>query len=767
MDIKIFTKKTLLFTVLLFSITINQAQDCNEDKCRSLIQTITPNPTDPNCSISPKIINGCLTDATPETIITECGADQYPTVWFKVLVDAKAQQLQTTVTTLGSWQAVWSVYYGDCDSLILVTGSFDTQNPIPCSNSDANVGLHSVNIEEGVRTYWIAVSGIGIIDNTDFSLGVATLSNCISCIGEVGCEPIAKWEITNRSSNRSLDDPKFCQGEEVTVCVSFDYDASQTGVDWFHGLIPDFGPGWDMTAFDPTAITISPEGGEWLEMSDSNCAPIITEQMPLLCTYTDSLTGRLVLCNTGCQSCPCTGPLPKGSALPSGWFWSQPGGAGCDNDCSPSTNYGIGSVVVSINFCIDLKVKTFDAETDCFNNRNLRFNFQTTSDGVTGCWNDPVAECLRDYAQIGPNWEIDCSQSLNVNAGISGNAVEICSHESAGLALFLENGSNEIIEVYFLNNPHIFGQKIHTFNSGQGAIDDNLVNTSDTTQILYYIAKIKEESIDCIIKSDTFAVIVHPNINVNILPYVSCSDSIVTTIIEPDVHGGTGKLQFLWSTGDTTQNIFVTTDESAEYQITITDDIGCTNVEKAFIQIINSDDHAANLSYILPSCDQTTLDIAIDATQIDTTLSAIYRLVDCDGNLVMMDTIPYITSNPDGVFSGVDYIANNCFRLETNVSSCTFLSDSIMISCISSTLDNTIKQVTLIPNPTTGLLTIRNNGKQSITTVKIINALGVSSTLPYDQSSQVDISFLTNGVYFLNIEIMDGSHSTHKVILVK
>ena len=767
MDIKMFTKKLGIIAAFFFVLTSNQAQDCNEDVCSTLIETITPNPTDPNCSVSPIIINGCLTDATPETIITECGADQYPTVWFKVFVDVRAQQLQTTVTTLGSWQAVWSVYYGDCDSLILVTGSFDTQNPIPCSNSDSNAGLHSVNIVEDVRTYWIAVSGIGIIDNPDFSLGVTTLANCVSCIGEVGCEPIATWEITNRSSNRSLDDPKFCQGEEVTVCVSFNYDASETGVDWFHGLIPDFGPGWDMTAFDPSAITISPEGGEWLDMSDINCGPIITEQMPLLCTYTDSLTGRLVLCNTGCQSCPCTGPLLEGSSLPSGWFWSQPGGEGCDNDCSPSTNYGIGSVVVSINFCIDLKVKTFDGETDCFNNRNLRFNFQTTSDGVTGCWNDPVAECLRDYAQIGPNWEIDCSQSLNANAGISGNAVEICSHESTDLELLLENGSNDIIEVYFLNNPYIFGQKRHTFNNGQGTIADNLVNTSDTIQILYYVAKIKEESENCIFKSDTFPVIVHPNINIDITPYTSCSDSIVTTIIEPDVHGGTGDLQFLWSTGDTTQNILVTTDESTEYQITITDEIGCTNVEKAFIQIINSDDHAAKLSYILPSCDQTTLDIAIDATQIDTTLSAIYTLVDCAGNQVIQDTIPYQTSNPEGVFSGVDYIANNCFRLETNVSNCIFLSDSIIISCISSTLDNTIKQVSLIPNPTTGLITIRNNGKESISTVKIINPLGVSSTLPFDQSSQVDISFLSNGVYFLNIQFMDGSNATRKVILVK
>ena len=48
-----------------------------------------------------------------------------------------------------------------------------------------------------------------------------------------------------------------------------------------------------------------------------------------------------------------------------------------------------------------------------------------------------------------------------------------------------------------------------------------------------------------------------------------------------------------------------------------------------------------------------------------------------------------------------------------------------------------------------------------------INALGVSSTLPLDQSSQVDISFFSNGVYFLNIQFMDGSNATRKVILVK
>lgn len=767
MNIRTFTQNLVVIAAFFFVITSNQAQDCNVDTCIDIVQTITPNPTDLNCGVSPVFINGCLTGATPETIITECGADQYPTVWFKVVVDSKAVQLQTTVSTLGSWQAVWSVYYGDCDSLLLVPGSFDTQNPIPCSNSDSNVGLHSVQIVENIKTYWVAVSGIGIIDNPDFSLGITTLSNCISCIGEVGCDPIAKWEVTYRSSNRSLDDPKFCQGEDVTVCVTFDYDASQTGVDWFHGLIPDFGPGWDMDSFDPSAIDISPEGGDWKDMTDTSCAPTITEQMPLLCTYTDSLTGRLVLCNTGCQTCPCNGPLLPGSVLPSGWFWMQRGGAGCDNDCRPSTNYGIGSTVVSIDFCIDLKVKTFDSDEDCFKNRNLRFNFQTTSDGVTGCWDDPIAECKLDLAQIGPNWEIDCSESQHVNAGISGNAVEICSNESTDLEISLENGSNSILEVTYINNPNIIGQKRQTFMGGQGTIADTLYNYSDTTQILYYVAKIKEASVDCTIKTDTFPVIVHPYINVSTTPYISCSDSIVTTIIAPIVNGGTGTLHFLWSTGDTTQNILVMTETSVEYQVTITDEIGCTNVEKAVIQIVKSADHAANLSYNLPSCDQTTVDLDIDATEIDTTLSAIFRLVDCKGNQVMLDTIPYITSNPDSVFSGVDYITNNCFRLETNVSDCISLSDSIVIRCISSTSDKTENTIRIIPNPTTGLLKIINIDQQSISSLQIMNALGMTSTLNVNESSQVDISYLANGVYFLNIHLDDGSQSTIRVVLVR
>lgn len=46
---------------------------------------------------------------------------------------------------------------------------------------------------------------------------------------------------------------------------------------------------------------------------------------------------------------------------------------------------------------------------------SLRFNFITTSDGVTGCYEDLIAECKLDFAQIGPDWKVDCVLPPRVN----------------------------------------------------------------------------------------------------------------------------------------------------------------------------------------------------------------------------------------------------------------------------------------------------------------------------------------------------------------
>jgi len=764
MNIGTFTKY-LIATLAFFSmITITRAQECDNDFCIDVVDTIIPNPTDANCgAVTPVFVDGCLMDATPETVITACGADQLPTVWFKVIVDAEAVQLQTTVGTSGTWQPVWSIYYGDCTAPIPLDGGGPGKPSDPCSNSDGNEFIHSVGVVEGIDTYWIAVSSMGVIDDPYFTLGVATLAGCVSCLGEPGCAPEAQWEVTKRSSSRSLDDPKFCQGEKVTICVNFAYDASDTGSNWLHGMIPDFGPGWDMVNFNGGNIISNLGTPAWISIEDTSCAPIMREQMPFLCTFTDPLSGRLVLCNTVCQGCPCTGPLLPGSILPSGWFWNTPGGAGCESDCRPSTNYGIGIVAVDVNFCIDLKVREFNDDSECIANRSLRFNFQTTSDGVTGCWNDPIAECKLDLAQHGPRWEIDCATIPNV----IGHNDEVCSHEPTNIEVYTEDGSGLDIEVISQNNPFVLGQKNHTITGGSGIINDTLINNTDNDQIVYYFVQALDPLVECGNTINTFEVKVHPSIRFEYNDIVACNDTTIMTTINPTVSGGTGDLAYVWSTGDTTKNILVTTDSTVVYTVTITDDNGCSIIKKPSIFIFSNGESVANLDFSPPTCNQQTINIAIETIISNSNADATFRLLDCAGNQVMLDTIPYITSNPDSVFSGVDYITNNCLRLETNVSGCIFLSDTIVISCISSTIDNTIKQINIIPNPTTGLLTIRNNGRQNITSVKIINALGLTSTLSYDESSQVDISFLPNGVYFLNVELTDGIQSTHRVILVK
>jgi uncharacterized repeat protein (TIGR01451 family) len=495
------------FLLILISTCYLSAQECN-DSCPNALSIHTINPTDPNCGdFTPITIEGCLEGATRETEISSCGSDSLPTVWFQILVDEEAVQLGTSIQSSGTWKPIWAIYQGGCGSLsILNAGTI--ADPITCSNGDVNHEVHVVGTVQGQLSYWIAVSGEGVIDDPNFILNVWTSANCVSCIGDEGCNPEAVWEVTSRSSSRPLDDPLFCPGEEVTVCITYNYDASETGVDWLHGLIPDFGNGWDMDAFDPESVSVSPSNGlQWNDESYGACAPFITEQMPLLCTYYDPVTGKLRLCNTVCQACPCTGPLRANAPLPSGWFWSTNGGAGCDNDCSPSTHYGIGSVVVDISFCMNLKVRTFDDEVDCIKNRNLQINFQTTSDGVSGCWEDPIAECKLDKAQIGPDWNVDCPKGPS----IVGNDAALVGEGNLNIAIS-NSDSNAALQLYvsFIDNPFVDGEQLDTFTQGAGIIDDYLINTSQELQVVKYIITSSFGEFLCNDQSKVISVLIYP-----------------------------------------------------------------------------------------------------------------------------------------------------------------------------------------------------------------------------------------------------------------
>lgn len=153
------------------------------------------------------------------------------------------------MTTSGNWQPVWTVYSGTCDNLTLVPGG-TINEPTPCSNGDSNPDAHNVGIPldangEPIQTLFVAISGEGVIDDPNFTLSAYTQAACVSCIGNDACLPETTFEVTERSSDRPLDDLQFCQAEDVRVCLEFYYDPSETGVDWFHGY-SNFRRGWDM-----------------------------------------------------------------------------------------------------------------------------------------------------------------------------------------------------------------------------------------------------------------------------------------------------------------------------------------------------------------------------------------------------------------------------------------------------------------------------------------------------------------------------------------
>jgi hypothetical protein len=500
-------------------------------------QTLLTAPTDVNCgAFSATSISGCMEGATPENIFTDCGFSDHPTVWFKIETDTNASQLYTFVSTEGSWQPVWAVYTGDCDQLYLLNGG-SPDNFSPCSNGDSNPDAHNNSVPGSlsgipIKTFYVAVSGMGTIDNPEFTLSAFTQAACVSCIGNDDCSTEATFEITERSSGRSLNDTQFCQGEEVQVCIEFFYDASETAIDWFHGFIPDFGKGWDMTSFDPADVTISPEGAEWFGPDNANCAPTVNKQMPLLCTYTDE-EGILRICNMKCSTCPCAPPMPQNSLLPAGWFWSSPGGEGCENTCNPSSRYGLpnSNLGVTIKVCMDLKTRTFDSTTVCNDKKDLKISFVTTSDGVSGCWNDPVAECRLDVAQIGPSWEIDCDELPDANVTFEDTEIAYGGRLHSEITAA---DSTYLIKIVPIPNSMISGMNEYLFTNGAGTITDRLFNLADVPETAQYLVTSLAGNNFCYSKSDTFTVIVSPSLCDAVLPFSqweSCNIASQNTVI--------------------------------------------------------------------------------------------------------------------------------------------------------------------------------------------------------------------------------------------
>ena len=97
----------------------------------------------------------------------------------------------------GTWQPIWSVFWGDCDNLTNAA----TGNAPACSNGDASPDVHQTGADNLLDGYYVAVTydpgDPPTNGDTGFEICAATIKSIIVCLGDItdNCEPDPTVEI--------------------------------------------------------------------------------------------------------------------------------------------------------------------------------------------------------------------------------------------------------------------------------------------------------------------------------------------------------------------------------------------------------------------------------------------------------------------------------------------------------------------------------------------------------------------------------------------
>lgn len=605
----------------------------------------------------------CLDYACPDNNPGSCGTNMGPTVWFQYQIDDDAAQLYVgVVTDDGSWDASFELYGGpDCDNLTSLAGC----NALPDLHQAAVADYTVANGGNGF--IWVAVTAVDpstIVDGA-FTICASATVDIIACVGgnppdyEPNCDPAATFEVIERSNDPdgSLGLPiegPYCPGEEIRVCYNFFYDASITGQDWLHGIVPIFGDGFDLTTFDPNSVTHPGTGGApvWFDQNTTR----VQKTIPNTCVYTDA-NGVVRVCNKFCQVCPCATPMPAQTFLPGGWFWNTPGPAGtdCDGGTSlPETSYGIGQNVVDIqDFCFDIQIKNFATEAEC-NAADFEVGFQTFSDAAAGCWDDFLGECLNDVAQIDNELvTVSCEFPGAVNP--TPDMQEICSGDMVDIFVEVADPSNsgDDIVIVVEDNPNVTGETLPTITfTGAGTIDDVLtIDPGITTpQTVTYTARVVIPGVDCPGPDTVITVTVYPDIEIDFNPNPVLICPGADTQLDPIIVGGNGNyVTFSWTPSNTlddptSPNPTADPTTQTTYTLTVTDDLGCTGSGDVVVEVV-------------PPVD---VDIFPDEYSVCQVLDGINNDIDIIADIT--DGTPPYTFNwivPAGIVGGTGFSVNN------------------------------------------------------------------------------------------------------------
>ncbi|MEP6646134.1 MAG: gliding motility-associated C-terminal domain-containing protein [Saprospiraceae bacterium] len=575
-----------------FSICVDEIPPCfTNDLCSTA--TVIPNVTSDMAFVC---VPGCNLFADPETFNNNCGIGNFSTVWFQVPTDGNATLMNINVQSPDFDAPTITLFHliTDCSNLQNVGLTQSNLTCITGSNGEAEALGSNVGSNE---IYYIAVSSLNSVGG-NFTLCVNTISQASSCVSS------SEIQITGRSSGGPLVGP-FFPGETVSVCMNVNsYTAAGNGCQWFQGMIPLFGNGWDPSSFDangqPNNATVN---GNAIGAAGNGLYGASTWDWFTGIGYHHNNVffqigdldgnGTIEMCNILYDvDCPnlggitggCCGPCwaNAGDPLPPGWF-----AYGINGTCPilgppPTVDWGDGNScgggMGPWHFCFDLNVRDYPSCLTDPSTMNLSLGFFTTADGETGAWTGGPSVCALDQP-LSLTLPMCCSVLTEENQMLD----PICSGQNFAYVV-------DVPGVDFWTWTYSASGGVTGGVGGQGGpgtlIIATLTNNGSTSGDGEYTF-LGFAGGACPVYRIVLDIPVFPKIIATFSPLLLCATPTDPYIIAPDVQGGSGNYDYLWSPGGESTP-FISVDNPVNgttYTVSVSDDVGCFTTATITIQV--------------------------------------------------------------------------------------------------------------------------------------------------------------------------------------
>ena len=530
-------------------------------------------------------VEGCNLWADPNTESNACGQDQSPTVWYTLTTDADAADMNIIVESDDMGAPTIVLYTGSCNGGLTPV---PVNDGLGCAVGSGGQAIANTQVAPN-ETYYISVSGINTAGG-DFEICVNTLFDASACVLQ------SSQEITDRSFGGPLEGP-FFPGEEVTLCFTLaQYTPVGNGCQWFQGVVPVFGNGWDLSVFDP-------QGGATLNGSNYPAPGVYggTWDWYADMTYNSDIAwyqlgdfdgnGTLDMCNSNfdpdCMGPGITGGMVMGACniggdvLPPGWFVSYPID-GCPQAGHPDVDWGdgnsCGSTMGPWEFCMDLKVRDFPDCQEDETTSDLSVTFFTFADGETGAWTGGPSTCAADQPETFI-YPMCCSEQ----EFLPGDNIEACT--PTVFSTLLDYPTVEFWEWTVDHGSAVIGPM-----GGSGPNGTQIVNTLENTGtseelVTYNILGFAGG--ECPVASMMFNVLLYPELTVEMDPFTACATPFDPYELIPTVSGGQpSTYQYEWHDGSTDPTLLIDAPAVGQvYSVTVTDAIGCSGTAQVTLDV--------------------------------------------------------------------------------------------------------------------------------------------------------------------------------------